>query len=68
MLLEIDASFTFFNGHYDSWCYLPLVATLAFNTEPTQAAAECSGAMAESIILLELRWSGLRPPIVGRSR
>ena len=22
---------TFFNGHYDAWCYLPLVATLTFN-------------------------------------
>ena len=28
--------FTFFNGHYDTWCYLPLVATLTFNAEPTQ--------------------------------
>ena len=28
--------FTFFNGHYDTWCYLPLVATLTFNDEPTQ--------------------------------
>ena len=28
--------FSFFNGHYDSWCYLPLVATLTFNAEPTQ--------------------------------
>src|SRR3546814_2420085 len=27
---------TFFNGHYDTWCYLPLVATLTFNAEPTQ--------------------------------
>ena len=27
---------SFFNGHYDSWCYLPLVATLTFNAEPTQ--------------------------------
>jgi DDE family transposase len=26
----------FFNGHYDTWCYLPLVATLTFNAEPTQ--------------------------------
>jgi Transposase DDE domain group 1 len=25
-----------FNGHYDTWCYLPLVATLTFNAEPTQ--------------------------------
>jgi hypothetical protein len=28
--------FTAFNGHYDTWCYLPLVATVTFNAEPTQ--------------------------------
>ncbi len=27
---------TFFNGHYATACYLPLVATLTFNDEPTQ--------------------------------
>src|SRR3546814_10781295 len=27
---------TFFNGHYDTRCYLPRVATLTFNAEPTQ--------------------------------
>jgi hypothetical protein len=27
---------SFFNGHYDTWCYLPLVATLTFNAEPQQ--------------------------------
>jgi len=27
---------TFFNGHYDTWCYLPLVGTLTFNHERTQ--------------------------------
>jgi hypothetical protein len=27
---------TFFNGFYDTWCYLPLVATLTFNDEPRQ--------------------------------
>lgn len=26
----------FFNGHYDTWCYLPLVATLTFNDEAEQ--------------------------------
>ena len=26
----------FFNGHYDTWCYLPLIATLTFNTERIQ--------------------------------
>ena len=29
---------TFFNGHYDTWCYLPLVATVTFNDEPVQFA------------------------------
>lgn len=28
----------FFNGHYDTWCYLPLVATVTFNDEPAQYA------------------------------
>src|SRR2546426_12670098 len=28
--------FTFFNGHYDTWCYLPIVATVTFNDEPAQ--------------------------------
>ncbi len=27
---------TFFNGHYDTWCYLPVVGTLTFNRERTQ--------------------------------
>src|SRR5437660_8347857 len=27
---------TFFNGHYDSWCYLPLLAFLTFNEEAEQ--------------------------------
>jgi hypothetical protein len=26
----------FFNGYYDTWCYLPLIATVTFNTEPIQ--------------------------------
>ena len=30
--------FSFFNGHYDSWCYLPVVATVTFNDEPAQFA------------------------------
>ena len=30
--------FTFFNGHYDTWCYLPIVATATFNDEPEQYA------------------------------
>jgi hypothetical protein len=25
-----------FNGYYDTWCYLPLIATVAFDTEPLQ--------------------------------
>jgi hypothetical protein len=27
---------TFFNGHYDSWCYLPVAGFLTFNREPDQ--------------------------------
>src|SRR5439155_3350045 len=27
---------TFFNGHYDSWCYLPLLAFVTFNDETEQ--------------------------------
>jgi len=27
---------TFFNGFYDHWCYLPLMATLTFDAEPRQ--------------------------------
>jgi hypothetical protein len=30
--------FAFFNGHYDTWCYLPVVATVTFNNESTQFA------------------------------
>jgi hypothetical protein len=29
---------TFFNGHYDTACYLPIVATVTFNDEPAQFA------------------------------
>lgn len=25
-----------FNGYYDTWCYLPLIATVTFNAEPMQ--------------------------------
>jgi DDE family transposase len=27
---------TFFNGHYDSWCYLPVAGFVSFNKEPDQ--------------------------------
>jgi hypothetical protein len=27
---------TFFHGHYDTWCYLPLLAFVTFNDEPEQ--------------------------------
>jgi hypothetical protein len=30
--------FAFFNGHYDTWCYLPIVATVTFNDESAQFA------------------------------
>jgi Transposase DDE domain group 1 len=28
--------FALFNGYYDTWCYLPLIATVTFNIEPIQ--------------------------------
>src|SRR2546426_1202198 len=28
--------FALFNGYYDTWCYLPLIATVTFNPEPIQ--------------------------------
>jgi hypothetical protein len=28
--------FALFNGYYATWCYLPLIATVTFNTEPIQ--------------------------------
>jgi Transposase DDE domain group 1 len=28
--------FALFNGYYDTWCYLPLIATVTFNAEPIQ--------------------------------
>jgi Transposase DDE domain group 1 len=30
---------TMFNGHYDTWCYLPVVAFVTFNDEPEQYLA-----------------------------
>jgi hypothetical protein len=27
---------SFFNGHYDSWCYLPVMGFVSFNDEPEQ--------------------------------
>lgn len=30
--------FALFNGYYDTWCYLSLLATMTFNTEPIQHA------------------------------
>src|SRR5207247_1257004 len=43
--IELDATddpthgqqeFALFNGYYDTWCYLPLIATMTFDTEPLQ--------------------------------
>jgi hypothetical protein len=30
--------FAFFNGHYDTWCYLPVVATVTVDDELAQCA------------------------------
>jgi hypothetical protein len=31
-----EQQLSFFNGYYDSWCYLPVVGFLTFNDEPEQ--------------------------------
>lgn len=31
-----DQQLTFFNGYYDNWCYLPMVATIQFDRESDQ--------------------------------
>ena len=42
ILLNLDSTndpgqqLSFFNGHYDSWCYLPVAGFLNFNGEPDQ--------------------------------
>src|SRR5881296_4308570 len=33
-----EQQLTFFNGHYDTWCYLPIVATVTFDDEAEQWA------------------------------
>ncbi len=32
---------SFFNGHYDTWCYLPIVGFLKFDDEPEQHLFTC---------------------------
>ena len=32
---------SFFNGHYDTWCYLPVAGFLKFNDEPEQHLFTC---------------------------
>ena len=32
---------SFFNGHYDSWCYLPVAGFVTFNHEPEQYLLAC---------------------------
>ncbi len=50
--------FTFFNGHYDTWCYLPIVATLTFNDEAEQSlpAPSCSHSWSASRSSTSWRW------------
>jgi hypothetical protein len=59
--------FAFFNGHYDSWCYLPMLCHVTFNREPEQYLVAAvlrsgkAGAKEGAIgvlrrVILELRW------------
>ena len=64
---------TFFNGHYDTWCYLPLLAFLTFNDEAEQylcaailrpgnvpASAGAWGVLWRLLDLLRLAFPGVR--------
>jgi len=59
--------FTFFNGHYDNWCYLPMLCHVAFNQEAEQhlvAAVLRPGTAHPNVgaigilrrVIMELRW------------
>ena len=59
--------FTFFNGHYDNWCYLPMLCHVTFNQEPEQhlvAAVLRPGTAHPNVgaigilrrVIMELRW------------
>src|SRR5438876_9776900 len=55
--------FALFNGHYDTWCYLPLVATVTFNDEPGEfavAAVLRPGTAPAGLGARGIRWSLLR--------
>jgi hypothetical protein len=57
---------TFFNSHYDAWCYLPLVAFLSFNKERAQYLVAAvlrpgnAGAKVGAIAILERLLTRLR--------
>lgn len=64
---------TFFHGHYDTWCYLPLVAFLTFNEEADQylcaallrpgnaaTATGADGLLKRIIVLLREAFPGVR--------
>ena len=41
---------TFFNGHYDSWCYLPLLAFLTFDQEREQYLCAPAYALVQELL------------------
>jgi hypothetical protein len=64
---------TFFHGHYDTWCYLPLLAFLTFDDEPEQflcvamlrpgnaaTATGADGVLRRLIVLLREAFPGVR--------
>lgn len=64
---------TFFHGHYDTWCYLPLLAFLTFDEEPEQflcvallrpgnaaTATGVDGVLTRLIVLLREAFPGVR--------
>ncbi len=64
---------TFFHGHYDTWCYLPLLAFLTFDDEPEQflcgallrpgnaaTATGADGVLKRLIVLVREAFPGVR--------
>src|SRR5258707_3391638 len=58
--------FAFFNGHYDTWCYLPVVATVTFNDEAEQYAV--AAVLRPGNAPASLRACGLLRPLIRQLR
>ncbi|MEO7272112.1 MAG: IS1380 family transposase [Vicinamibacterales bacterium] len=57
---------TFFHGHYDAWCYLPVLAFLTFNDEPEQYL--CAAVLRPGNAATAIGAAGLLARLVGLLR